>query len=119
MTLQHPKAFRKGMPVMQSIVNQVIEWSHINRVQLNPDKCKELRISLARNPVELDAFVIDRKEVSSGKLLEPTIGANLVWNARTEEVVKKASKRLYFLVQLKRAKLSPTDQILIYRSGIL
>ena len=119
MTLQHPKAFRKGMPVMQSIVNQVIEWPHINRVQLNPDKCKELRISLARNPVELDAFVIDRKEVSSGKLLGPTIGANLTWNARTEEVVKKASKRLYFLVQLKRAKLSPTDQILIYRSGIL
>ena len=103
---------------MQSIVNQVIEWSHINRVQLNPDKCKELRISLARNPVELDAFVIDRKEVSSGKLLGPTISANLTWNARTEEVVKKASKRLYFLVQLKRAKLSPTDQILIYRSAI-
>ena len=22
----------------QSIVNQVIEWSHVNRVQLNPDK---------------------------------------------------------------------------------
>ena len=47
----------------QSIVNQVIEWSHVNRVQLNPDKCKELRISLARNPVELDAVVTDRIEV--------------------------------------------------------
>ena len=31
----------------QSIVNQVIEWSHVNRVQLNPDKCKELQISFA------------------------------------------------------------------------
>ena len=30
----------------QSIVNQVIEWSRANRVQLNPDKCKELRIQL-------------------------------------------------------------------------
>ena len=36
----------------QSIVNQVIEWSHVNRVELNPDKCKELRISFARNPVD-------------------------------------------------------------------
>ena len=90
----------------QSIVNQVIEWSHVNRVQLNPDKCKELRISFARNPVELDAIVIDRKEVevvSNAKLLGLTISANLTWNVNIEEVVKKGSKRLYFLVQLKRA----------------
>ena len=64
----------------QSIVNQVIEWSHVNRVQLNPDKCKELRISFARNPVELDTVIIDRKEVevaSTAKLLGLTISANL------------------------------------------
>ena len=24
----------------QSIVNQVIEWSHVNRVQLNHDECR-------------------------------------------------------------------------------
>ena len=51
----------------QSIVNQVIEWSYVNRVQLNPDKCKELQISFARSPVELDAVVIDRKEVEEIK----------------------------------------------------
>ena len=80
----------------QNTVNQVIEWSHVNRVQLNPDKCKELRISFARSPVELDAVVIDRKEVevaSTGpKLLGLTISANLTWNAHIEEVVKKASE---------------------------
>ena len=46
----------------------------------DPDKCKELRISFARNPVELDAVVIDRKEVkgvSTAKLLGLTISANL------------------------------------------
>ena len=93
----------------QSIVNQVIEWSHVNRVQLNHDKCKELRISFARNPVELDAVVIDRKEVEvvkNAKLLGLTISANLTWNVNIEEVVKKGSKRLYFLVQLKRANRS-------------
>ena len=95
----------------QSIVNQVIEWSHVNRLQLNPDKCKEL----LRNPVELDAVVIDRKEVevvSNAKLLGLTISANLTWNVNIEEVVKKGSKRLYVLVQLKRAKSQPTDLIL-------
>ena len=34
----------------QSIVNQVIEWSHVNRVQFNPDKCKELRFPPFRLP---------------------------------------------------------------------
>ena len=73
----------------------------MNRVQLNPDKCKELRISFARNPVELDAVVIDRKEekvVSNAKLLGLTISANLTWNVSIEEVVKKGSERLYFQI---------------------
>ena len=105
----------------QSIVDQVIEWSRVNRVQLNPDKCKELRISFARNPVELDTLIIDGKEVevvSTAKLLGLTVSANLTWNAHIEEVVKKARKRLYFLVQLKRAKLPPTDLILFYNTCV-
>ena len=64
----------------QSIVNQVIECSHVNRVQLNPDKCKQLRISFAQSPVELDAVVIDTKEVeevSSVKLLGLAVSAKL------------------------------------------
>ena len=95
-----------------SIVNQVIEWTYVNRVQLNRDKCKELRISFARNPVELEAVVIHRKEVevvSNAKLLGLAISANLTWNVNIEEVVKKGSKRLYFLVLLKRAQSQPTD----------
>ena len=105
----------------QSIVNQVIEWSHINREQLNPDKCKELQISFSRNPVELDAVVIDRKEVevvSTVKLLGLTTNANLTWNAHVENVAWKAIKRLYFLVQLKRTKLSSTDLILYYNTCV-
>ena len=72
----------------------------MNRLHLNPDKCKELRkISFARSPVELDTVIIDRREVevaSTAKLLGLTISANLTWNAHIEEVVKKASKRFYF-----------------------
>ena len=52
----------------------------MNKVELNTDKYKELRISFARNPVELDAVVIDRKEVeevSTAKLLGLSISANL------------------------------------------
>ena len=34
-----------GESHVQAIANRVIEWSRENRVQLNADKCKELRIS--------------------------------------------------------------------------
>ena len=78
---QYPMSLPKGNTSKgQSIVNQLIEWSHVNRVQLNPDKCKELRISFARSPVELDTAIIDRKKVevaSTSKLLGLTISANL------------------------------------------
>ena len=84
----------------QSIVNQVIEWSHVNRVELNPDKCKELRISFARNPVDRTSKY------------RQVIGTCCKCQTNIEEGVKKGSKRLYFLVQLKLAKLPPTDLIL-------
>ena len=34
-----------GESHVQAIANRVIAWSRENRVQLNDDKCKELRIS--------------------------------------------------------------------------
>ena len=63
--------------------------------------------------------------IMTAKLLGLTISANLTWNAHIEEVVRKANKRLYVLVQLKRAKLSLANLYLrqvrgrLCRSGIL
>ena len=105
----------------QGITDELIEWSRKNRVVLNPDKCKELRISFARNPEAFDPVSIDGNEievVSSAKLLGITISDNLTWNAHVNEVVKKASKKLYFLVQLKRARLPPSDLVLFYLSCV-
>ena len=52
--------------------------------------------------------------VHSVKLLGLTITDNLKWNNRIESVCKKISTRLYFLRQLKRAKLPPKDLLLFY-----
>ena len=56
--------------------------------------------------------------VNSAKLLGITISHNLTWNAHVNRVVKKASKKLYFLVQLKRARLPPSDLVLFYLSCV-
>ena len=77
---------------------------------IRPDKCKELRISFARNLEEFHVGFVQGKEpevVSSTKLLGLTIIDNLKWNV--DDLIKKASKRLYFLLQLKRARLPPVD----------
>ena len=52
--------------------------------------------------------------VRSAKLLGVIITSDFSWNELVNETVKKASKRLYFLVQLKRAKLPCRDLVLFY-----
>ena len=103
------------------MTDQIIEWSRANRVVLNPDNCKEMRISFARDPECFDAITIDGKElevVKNAKLLGLTISDNLTWNAHVNEIIKKASKKLYLLVQLKRARVPPSDLVLFYKACV-
>ena len=64
----------------QLITNQVIQWPIDNRVQLNNDKCKELRISFAKKSPEFNPILINGEEleiVQCAKLLGVTISHNL------------------------------------------
>ena len=56
--------------------------------------------------------------VSSAKLLGLTIANDLTWNDHVTEITKKASKRLYFLTQLKRAGVPKQDLALFYVSCV-
>ena len=81
-----------GVSHMQAIANRVIEWSRENRVQLNADKCKELRISFAKEQRAFDPVIIEGKEVelvTSTKLLGLTIANDLTWNDHVTEITKK------------------------------
>ena len=73
-----------------------------NRVKLNKEKCKDLTISFVKNEPQFAPIVVDGKElerVTSAKLLGLTISSNLIWNEHISDVIKKASKCLYFLIQ--------------------
>ena len=56
--------------------------------------------------------------VENVKLLGLNISSNLTWNIHINEIVKKASKRLYFWTQLKKTKVARTDLGLFYFSCI-
>ena len=49
-------------------------------------------------------MVKNLERVTSAKLLGLTISSNLMCNEHISDVIKKVSKRLYFLVQLKRSR---------------
>ena len=102
----------------QNAINEITQWSEINKFQLHPKKCKELRISFSCSPAigELvsinETAIIDL--VKSVKVLGVIIQDNLKWNQHVDATVKKAAKRLYFLIQLKRAHVPAKDLVCFY-----
>ena len=54
------------------------------------------------------------ESVEKTKLLGVIINSSLTWNDHVEDLVKKAFRKLYFLVQLKRAQIPPKDLVAYY-----
>ena len=77
-------------------------------------KFKELRISVDYITTNDNHIEV----VSSAKLLGVVASDNLRWNAHVESICKKAATRLYFLKQLKCAKVPPKDMLLFYTTCI-
>lgn len=81
------------------MADEVSQWSAVNRVHLNSDKCKELRVSFAQYPEVFCPVNVNSKPpkvVSEAKLLGLTKSDNLTWNALVNATVYIASKRLCF-----------------------
>ena len=80
-----------------------------------------MRISFSKFQQEFEPFLINGdalEVVENVMLLGVNISSNLTWNIHINETVKKASKRFYFLTQLKRAKIARTDLGPFYSSCI-
>ena len=58
------------------------------------------------------------KAVPSAKLLGVLLSNDLKWNAHVEMICKKVAARLYFLRQLKRAKVPTNDLLSFYTTCI-
>ena len=97
------------------------EWSRINSFQIHPEKCKELIISLKKQPTQFDEMEIEGQiieRVQSAKILGITLRDDLLWTHHVNIITRKASKRLYLLRQLKRAGIDILDLVNIYCSCI-
>lgn len=83
-----------------------------NRIQLNADKCKEMVLHFKKNSHNFSRVVVSGNEllVCSSVVFAVTISANLKWNLEH----RKADKRLYFIVHLKRANVPCSDIVAFY-----
>ena len=106
---------------MQSCVDELVRQSEADGFQLNESKCKELRISFSSSASTVDPITINDKQievVSSAKLLGVLVSDDLKWNVHVNHICKKTATRLYFLKQLKHAKVNPKDMLLFYKTCI-
>ena len=109
---------RKGSESkLQEAVDDLSRQASIDGFQLNEAKCKELRIGFSNNNHDFEPLVLNGKPlevVTSAKLLGMIISHDLKWNMHTSELSRKCSSRLYFLRQLKRSGVAPSELVLFY-----
>ena len=110
--------------IIQEAADVAANWTKTNDMRINASKTKEMVIcfSTNRNLVEsMPHIVIDEvdiERVNHAKILGVMVSANLTWNAHIDNIVAKASKRLFMLYQMKRSGISQHDLLRIYLSVI-
>ena len=108
---------KDGVSCIQSAVDSGVRWSRSNKLQLNVDKCKELTIDFKRIRQSFVPISINDKDldyVTEVKILGLNISNNSLWNDHISDMIKKANKRIYFLILLKRARVPSNDILNFY-----
>ena len=106
---------------MQSCFQQLLNWSANNDMAVNFSKTKELVMgppSITSNLPLLHSDTGYIQRVTSVKLLGIHLDANFSWQTHVEAMVSKATQRLYFLKQLKRAGVAHAQLLHFYLAVI-
>ena len=112
---------KNGSSSMQSCVDEFVSKSRADGFQLKESKCKELRISFTKSENPLEPITINNTNIEfvpSAELLGVMIWNDLKWNVHVEMICKKVAARLYFLRQLKHAKVPTNDLVTFYTTCI-
>ena len=102
---------------MQKAADHCLSWAANNSMNINARKTKEMIIQFSKKEINipylrLNDTVIER--VNSTKLLGLYVSNDLTWEDHVNQIYKKAAKRLYSLVMLKRAAVSVHDMVTHY-----
>ena len=104
---------------LQEAADEVGQWTASNKMALNYDKTKELRICFQKSTPDIALLTIDGRpiqQVNNTRLLGVTLSEDLKWQSHIDEITTKASQRLYFFILLKKAGIDLHHLINIYTS---
>jgi hypothetical protein len=112
-TLSHPSS-------MPSYLQQLQIWTQANHMIVNTGKTKEMILGpLSKSNIqELSIGQTDIERVTVFKLLGVHIANDLRWNIHIDKICSRASTRLHFLKQLKRAGLAANHLLHFYLSAV-
>ena len=88
---------------------------------LKYDKTKQMRICCKTETPDIPPITINDiqiEQVHSTQLLGTTISQDLTWQLHIDNITTKASRRLYFIILLKRAGREPHHLVKIYTTII-
>jgi len=106
---------------MQNDLDAVLDWSVSNNMVLNAKKTKNMLISFKHRPTMIDTIKLNNASidtVATFKLLGVHIQDNLKWDHHVSSMHTKTSRQLFFLRQLKKAGLDPSDLKAVYITKI-
>jgi hypothetical protein len=111
---------RQDASAMQSVVDNLSDWSTRNHMNINITKTKEMLLGPITNnaPSLLSITGQQIERVTSFKLLGVTVTNTLSWEDNTSKICSKAGSRLHFLKLLKRAGMSEHDLTTYYKTVI-
>ena len=102
---------------LQEAADHCLSWANENNMKVNVKKTKEMVINFGKAEtdlphLQLNDTIIER--VSSVKLLGLNVSDDLSWEDHVNHIYRKAAKRLYSLVMLKRAGVTTKDMCSYY-----
>ena len=92
-----------------------------NDMKINKRKTKELVIDFSKTRTNFPTIRIDgtdTQRVTEAKILGITITSNLTWDVHVDEITRKAGKRLFLLLQLKRPGIPAEDLLTVYTTVV-
>jgi len=96
---------------MREITDELMKWSHDNKMLINCNKTKEMTIGKAKLE-SIPHLETDGKQIECAcefKILGLQLSNNLKWDRDIDLICKKMLSKLYFLKLLKRSGLSVED----------
>ena len=110
-------------PNLQEAADAAYLWTIQNDMKINKSKTKELVIDFSKTRTNFPTIRIDgtdTQRVTEAKILKIgiTITSNLTWDVHVDEITRKAGKRLFLLLQLKRSGIPFEDLLTVYTTVI-